>query len=54
MLGYDTAVIGAFNALPVFRSYYGNYYPAIEQYQLSASWQSALGLAGSVGSIIGI
>ena len=41
MEGYDLSVTGSYTALPVFREYFGTYYPAIQQWQIPASWQSA-------------
>ena len=54
MEGYDLSVTGTYTALPVFRKYFGNYYPAIDQYQVPAQWQTALGVAALVGNFIGI
>jgi SP family general alpha glucoside:H+ symporter-like MFS transporter len=49
MEGYDLSVTGAFPALPVFREYFGTYYPAIEQWQIPAQWQSARRFTDTLG-----
>jgi len=54
MEGYDLALTGSYTALPVFRQYFGTYYPAIDQWQIPAQWQSALQVAGLCGNFIGI
>ena len=38
----------------MFRQYFGTYYPAIDEWQIPAQWQSALGCAGLIGNYIGI
>ncbi|KAK7940979.1 uncharacterized protein PG986_013366 [Apiospora aurea] len=55
MEGYDTALLGGFFALPTFRKKFGE--PVNDgsgSYQLTASWQSALGAMVQVGEIIGL
>ena len=54
MEGYDLSLTGSYTALPAFRKHFGNYYPDIDQYQIPASWQSALGVAGLLGNYLGI
>jgi len=45
---------GSFNSLEQYRRVFGNFYPAINDYQVPASWQSAIGLGGTLGNFIGI
>lgn len=52
MEGYDTAFIGNLYALPAFQRAFG-IPTGGGQYQISAPWQTALSLGGSVGIIIG-
>ncbi|KAJ5765805.1 hypothetical protein N7520_005364 [Penicillium odoratum] len=53
MEGYDTILIGNFFAYPTFRKKYGSYYPAENDYQVSAPWQTGLSMASTVGCIFG-
>lgn len=41
MEGYDVSVTGAYKALPVYREYFGTYYPSVQQYQIPSEWQTA-------------
>ena len=41
-------------AYPSFKKQYGSYYPDLDEYLISASWQVGLGNAASCGSIIGL
>jgi len=52
MEGYDTSLVGSLYAQPAFQKQYGNPYQG--GYQLSASWQVALGLSSTIGIIVGI
>jgi SP family general alpha glucoside:H+ symporter-like MFS transporter len=57
MEGYDTALLGQFFGIPAFAKKYGQ--PAgivdgVQTYQISAAWQSALGNATAVASMIGL
>ena len=54
MEGYDTSCTGTYTALPVFQKFFGKYYPNIDEYQIPAQWQSALGVAGTLGNLVGI
>ena len=54
MEGYDTSCTGTYTALPVFQKFFGTYYPSIGEYQIPAQWQSALGVAGTLGNLVGI
>lgn len=58
MEGCDLSVGGSFNSLDQYRRYFGNYYPDINKgaggYQVPASWQSAIGIGGTLGNFIGI
>ena len=42
-----------FYALNAFNEKFGTWYPKIHQYQVSASWQSALSLSGTLGNWVG-
>ncbi|KAI5919526.1 general substrate transporter [Camillea tinctor] len=53
MEGYDTALVTSFFAYPTFQRKYGEYFPSIQQYQLSGAWQAGLSDAQVVGLIIG-
>lgn len=53
MEGYDIVLVSSFFAQPSFLRRYGDYIPASDSYQISASWQNGLNNAVSVGTIIG-
>jgi SP family general alpha glucoside:H+ symporter-like MFS transporter len=53
MEGYDTALLGAFYALPQFQEKYGRRLPD-GSYQLTAAWQSGINNSGAVGSLFGL
>ena len=53
MEGYDTAFIGALFAEPAFQEDFGVPNPHGEGYQIEAKWQTALGVSGGIGIIIG-
>jgi len=57
MEGYDTALLGSFWALPAFAKKFGS--PAgvvngVQTYQVSASWQEAIGNGTATAQIIGL
>lgn len=53
MVGYDSGIIFSFYALPAFTKKYGtNYGPEIG-YEVSAKWQSVLGMGTPVGQFLG-
>lgn len=52
MDGYDSSIVGSFAALPSFQKKYG--VPFNGSYQLTVSWQAALGIGSSVGTILGM
>lgn len=54
MEGYDTFLLGNFLAYPQFNEKYGQYYPERNKKLVSASWQAAIAVAASGGSIIGL
>ena len=37
-----------------YRQYFGNYYPDLKDWQVPASWQSAIGQAPSIGAVFGV
>lgn len=53
MEGYDLVLISSFYAQPSFSARYGEYVPATDSYQITASWQNGLSNAVSVGTIVG-
>ncbi|KAF5656114.1 major facilitator superfamily transporter [Fusarium circinatum] len=55
MDGYDTALLGSLFAFPNFQQRFGVPNPAKPgTYQLEPKWQTAFGLASSLGGIVGI
>ncbi|PCD25469.1 hypothetical protein AU210_014573 [Fusarium oxysporum f. sp. radicis-cucumerinum] len=55
MDGYDTALLGSLFAFPNFQKRFGIPNPSKPgTYQLEPKWQTALGLASSLGGIVGI
>lgn len=54
MDGYDTALIGNLFGYPSFQKRFGVEVGNTGTYQLQAKWQTALGLSGSLGNIVGI
>ena len=54
MEGYDTILIGNFFGYPQFQKKYGHDYGGTAGYQISAPWQTGLGMASTVGAIFGI
>lgn len=53
MEGYDIVLMYSFWAQPAFSRKYGDFDITTNTYQISASWQNALGNAVGVGTIIG-
>ena len=53
MEGYDVVLVGSMFGQPAFQKKYGNYYPDLNEYQLSGPWQVALGNSGNIGAILG-
>ncbi|KAJ5620937.1 general substrate transporter [Penicillium lagena] len=54
MEGYDTILISNFYAYPQFKKKYGTYYPGLDEWLIPTSWQVALSLAPTSGSVIGL
>lgn len=54
MEGYDTILIGNFYGYPMFKKKYGHWAGAKDGYQISAPWQTGLGMASTVGAIFGM
>ena len=54
MEGNDTILIGNFYAYPTFSQKYGKYFPAENNYQVSAAWQAGLGNASGIGAFLGV
>ncbi|KAL3417558.1 maltose permease MAL31 (alpha glucoside transporter) [Phlyctema vagabunda] len=58
MEGYDTILIGNFYAYPTFQQKYGQFFPELKNgagaYQLTASWQAALGNGAGIGAFFGV
>lgn len=54
MEGYDTILIGNFFGYPEFQKKYGHDYGGTAGYQVSAPWQTGLGMGSTVGAIFGI
>ena len=54
MEGYDTILIGNFFGYPEFQKKYGQDYGGTAGYQISAPWQTGLGMGSTVGAIFGI
>jgi SP family general alpha glucoside:H+ symporter-like MFS transporter len=50
---YDTILIGNFFAYPEFAKKFGDYYEDIDEWQVSAAWQTGLNMASTVGGIFG-
>ncbi|CAI4056971.1 alpha-glucoside permease SKDI_04G0030 [Saccharomyces kudriavzevii IFO 1802] len=54
MEGYDTAILGAFYALPVFQRDFGSQDAQTEEWEISVSWQIGLTLCYMAGEIVGL
>ena len=54
MEGYDTILISSFYAYPQFKQKYGTYIADLDEWNIDATWQAALGDAAPCGSIIGL
>lgn len=53
MEGYDTNLIGNFYGYPAFARQFGDYHAATDSYQISGSWQLALGCGPTAGALVG-
>lgn len=53
MEGYDIVLMNSFWAQPAFSRKFGQFDAATNSYQISATWQNALGNAVTVGAIMG-
>lgn len=51
MVGYDAQIINSFYAMPAFKEYYGEMIDG--EKQISAAWQSALGMGNPIGQVLG-
>lgn len=54
MEGYDTAILGAFYALPVFQKKFGSQNSVTGDWEISASWQVGMSLCIMAGEIVGL
>ena len=54
MEGYDTAILGAFYALPVFQKEFGSQDAQTGEWEILASWQIGLTLCYMAGEIVGL
>lgn len=54
MEGYDTAILGAFYALPIFQRKFGSQNDKTGEWEISASWQIGLTLCYMAGEIVGL
>ena len=53
MEGYDTNLIGNFYGYPAFSKQFGTYDASTASYQVSGSWQLALGCGPTAGALVG-
>ena len=53
MEGYDIMLIGNLMAQPAFQRQYGNWYGRELGYQISGPWQTGMGCATAIGTIVG-
>lgn len=53
MEGYDTNLIGNFYGYPAFAKQFGRYHKESNSYQVSGSWQLALGCGPTAGALVG-
>lgn len=53
MEGYDTILVGSLYAYPTFARRFGTFSAATNNYQIPASWQSAMGSGPQAGAFIG-
>ena len=53
MEGYDIVLVSSLFAQPAFAERYGSYLPMKDSWQIPAPWQSALGIAPTIGALIG-
>lgn len=54
MEGYDTAILGAFYALPIFQHKFGSENHHTGEWEISVSWQIGLSLCYVAGEIVGL
>ncbi|RSH78715.1 uncharacterized protein EHS24_001613 [Apiotrichum porosum] len=54
MTGFQASLLSVIIALPIFRERYGRYDNKKHGYQLTAQWQTMLGLGASFGEFVGI
>lgn len=53
MEGYDTNLIGNFYGYPAFAKQFGSFDSSTNSYQVSGSWQLALGCGPTAGALVG-
>ncbi|KAF2159407.1 hypothetical protein M409DRAFT_71071 [Zasmidium cellare ATCC 36951] len=53
MEGYDIVLVTSLFAQPAFAERYGSYLPSQNTWQIPAPWQSALGIAPTLGALLG-
>lgn len=53
MEGYDTNLIGNFYGYPAFAKQFGSFDSTTNSYQVSGSWQLALGCGPTAGALVG-
>ncbi|OCF39724.1 MFS transporter, SP family, general alpha glucoside:H+ symporter [Kwoniella heveanensis CBS 569] len=54
MEGYDIGLLGSIIGLPTYRERYGRWSETAGSYQLSPTWQTAIGQASTIGCFVGI
>ncbi|CAI4295692.1 BGN_3a_G0006340.mRNA.1.CDS.1 [Saccharomyces cerevisiae] len=54
MEGYDTAILGAFYALPIFQRKFGSQNDKTGEWEISVSWQIGLTLCYMAGEVVGL
>lgn len=54
MEGYDTAILGAFYALPVFQNKFGSLNTKTGDFEIPVSWQIGMSLCIMAGEIVGL
>ncbi|KAF4953080.1 hypothetical protein FGADI_6230 [Fusarium gaditjirri] len=53
MAGFDAQIITSFYALPAFQTKYGEKVHGGDGYEISAPWQTALGMGNPIGQVLG-
>ncbi|KAM0085613.1 hypothetical protein ACKRZS_002119 [Fusarium odoratissimum] len=53
MAGFDAQIITSFYALPAFQTKYGERVHGGDGYEVSAPWQTALGMGNPIGQVLG-